>query len=63
MVNDWEWFIGVKEAGIPVSIFPQVTMLGRLHGGNIMRDRDRAGRTAVKVLREHRVRLKAGHLK
>ncbi len=58
MVNDWDWFIRVKEAGIPVSIFPQVTLLGRIHGRNITRERDLCGQSAVKMLREHLVRLR-----
>lgn len=58
VVNDWEWFIRVKEAGIPISVYPHVTLLGRVHRGNITQNRERAARSTVQVLRAHLARAR-----
>lgn len=57
-VADWDWFARARHVGISMSIAPRVTLLGRLHGGNITQNRDLGAHLTVEVIRRHMKRTR-----
>lgn len=53
MVADWDWFARVRTLGIPMAVDPRVTLLVRIHGGNITQNRAQGARLTVEMIRRH----------
>jgi glycosyltransferase involved in cell wall biosynthesis len=49
--NDLDWFIRLKEAGIPIGIMPEVFLHRRIHGSNESRNQNVLARERVRILK------------
>lgn len=58
-VSDWDWFARARALEIPTAIDPRVTLLGRIHTGNITRNRELGAKLTVELIRRHMHRKQA----
>lgn len=57
---DWDWFARAREAQAPMAADSQVTLLVRVHGGNMTRDRATSDRFTLQMIRQHMNRQQTG---
>ncbi len=57
---DWDWFVRAREAQIPMAIYPEVTLLVRIHTDNMTKDRTAGGRFLAQMVKKHLERTRAG---
>ena len=51
--DDWDWIIRAKDLGVSIGIFPEVTLINRLHENNITRDQEGGKRYLLKMLKKN----------
>ncbi|MDX9952954.1 MAG: glycosyltransferase family A protein [Anaerolineae bacterium] len=52
-VSDWDWFARARALEIPTAIDPRITLLGRIHAGNITQNRELGAKLTVEMIRRH----------
>lgn len=55
---DWDWFVRAREIGIPMAADPRVTLLLRIHGGNITQDRSTGNHFMAQMVKKHMTRIR-----
>jgi glycosyltransferase involved in cell wall biosynthesis len=60
-VADWDWFARAREAGIAMIADPRVTLLVRVHDGNLTQDRAMGGHFTVEMIKKHLDREREAH--
>ncbi len=58
---DWDWFMRARAAQVPMAVDPRVTLLLRIHGGNMTRDRAAGNHFTLQMVRKHMARQQLGH--
>lgn len=58
--EDWDWFMRAREAGVGIRIHRHVVLHGRLHEGNVTRQREAGSRFILEMFRRSLARRKAG---
>jgi glycosyltransferase involved in cell wall biosynthesis len=56
-VADWDWFVRAREAGISMVSDPRTAAYGRIHDGNITRNRELLSHLTVTMLKKHLDRM------
>lgn len=51
--DDLDWFIRLREAGLPMVVLPEIFLLRRIHAGNISRDRRSVARKYFRIIKAH----------
>ena len=51
--NDLDWFIRMRETGIPVNFIPNILLHRRIHGDNLSKDQNALARERVRILKAH----------
>ena len=51
--DDLEWFVRVREAGIPIGFMCSIMVYRRIHSDNISQDQNAVARATVRILKEH----------
>jgi glycosyltransferase involved in cell wall biosynthesis len=52
-VADWDWFARARRLNIPTAVDPRVTLLGRIHAGNMTQNRALGAHLTVEMIRRH----------
>ena len=58
--EDWDWFMRVRERGLPVVVHPEVTLLYRRHGANMTNDAPLGRAALVRKIHRSNGRRRAG---
>jgi glycosyltransferase involved in cell wall biosynthesis len=57
---DWDWFMRAREAQIPMAADARVTLLARIHSGNMTQDRAASNHFTLQMIRKHMLRQQPG---
>ena len=60
LCEDWDWFMRVREAGVPLLLHRHVVLRQRLHEANSTRDRDAGARFTLEMMRRSLARRRRG---
>ena len=58
--DDLEWFVRVREAGIPIGFMGSIMVYRRIHGANISQDQNAVAGATIRILKEHMDRERTG---
>lgn len=50
---DWDWFLRARQMSVPMVVEPYVTLLVRVHTGNMTRQRDAAASYTIRMVKKH----------
>lgn len=56
--NDLDWFIRLKEAGIPMVVLPEVFLFRRIHAANLSKDQNPLALERIRILKAHMDRIR-----
>lgn len=58
---DWDWFMRAREAQIPMATDPRVTLLARIHAGNMTQNRAVSNHFTIQMVKKHMARQQPDH--